>query len=233
MNNKRILAAAVLALLLLTACSKANQPAPAQSPAPAATAPAAPAQAPAATPVPAGGKRYTLVKEQSKASYVATELLAGATVRNQAIGTTSEIAGELVFDASGKPKPAAFTVDLRTLRSDRSTRDNYIRTAGLESNKYPTATFNLAEIKGSPTFEAGKQETFQIVGAMKVRETERNVTWSVTSTVEDGNLKWHAILNTKLTEWGINPPVLLVRSVAEIDDPLKLEVVLVFKPAAG
>lgn len=213
----------VLIAVVLTACAKSSEPSPAPVPAPTTSTPSAPA--------PDGSQRYVLVKEDSKASYVVTELLAGATVRNEAIGTTSDITGELVLDSQGKVQPTTFTVDLRTLRSDRGPRDNYIRSSGLESNRYPTATFAVAEVKGAPTFEQGSQETFELVGPMKVRETERTVTWSVTSTVQDGKITWKAVQDTRLTDWGINPPVLLVRSVANVDDPFKLEVVLAFEPA--
>lgn len=229
-------------LVLLTACSspapKAADTAPA-SPASttgntaASAQPATPAPAPAqsATTTPAGGKKYTLVAEQSRASYIVTELLAGATVRNQAIGTTSKVTGELVLDSQGKVQPGTYTVDLVSLTSDRGNRDMYIRSNGLESSKYPTATFNLKEVKGSPTFAPGAKESFELIGTMKIRQTEKNVSWKATSTVEGGLIKWAATLETKLTDWGINPPVLLVRSVAEIDDPFKIEVHLTFKPA--
>lgn len=229
-KNSVVLAMMVCLLTLLVACSKPSQPAPPSGQAqPAQSSTPAPSQA--AQPAASGAKRYELVKEQSKASYVVTELLAGATVRNQAIGSTSNVTGELVLDAQGKIQPATFTVDLKSLTSDRGPRDNYIRNNGLESNRYPTATFSIKEVKGSPTFKAGAQETFEIMGPMKVRETERAVTWQVTSSVQDGNIRWNAVLNTKLTDWGINPPVLLVRSVAEVDDPFKIEVTLAFKPA--
>lgn len=245
----------VTLISVLTACSGAKQPAPTATPSPAAQAPATtpsssspgtttpPANSaataptstatPAASTVPAGGKRYVLVPAESKASYIATELLAGATVRNQAIGSTSAITGELTLDAQGKVQPSAFTVDLRTLTSDRSNRDNYIRNRGLESNRYPNAVFTITEVKGSPTFKAGSKESFELVGKLTIRETERTVTWPITSTVENGNIRWTGTLNTKMTDWGIEPPVLLVRSVAEIDDPMKLEITLVFKPASS
>lgn len=235
----------VALISVLTACSGTKQPAPAAAPSPAAQAPsttpsspspaAAPATAPASTPAPAasaGSKQYQLVPAESKVSYVATEMLAGATIRNQAIGTTSSITGELVLNAQGKVQPSTFTVDLRTLTSDRSQRDNYIRTRGLESNRYPNAVFTITEVKGSPTFAAGAKETFELVGKMKIRETERTVSWPVTSTVENGNIRWTATLDTKMTEWGIDPPVLLVRTVAEIDNPMKLGISLLFKPAS-
>jgi len=214
-------------LVMLTACSGANQPAPA----PASTPVAQPAPNPTPTPATTGGKRYEVVKQDSKASYRVTELLAGATLRNEAVGTTSEVKGELVLDAQNKVQSTGFTVDLRSLTSDRGPRDIYIRTNGLESNLYPNATFTITEVKGSPTFSGSSPETFELVGKMKVRTTERTVTWAVTSTVQGQTIKWSAVLSTKMTDWGISPPVLLVRSVAEIEDAFKIEVVLLFAPA--
>jgi polyisoprenoid-binding protein YceI len=235
-------------LALLTACARSGQPAPAPapSPPPAADSPASavpaaqpaaggshPAAEPAPAPAAVGARRYELIREQSKASYVVTELLAGATVRNQAIGSTSQITGELHLDADGRIQPATFTVDLRSLASDRGARDNYIRTRGLESSRYPTATFALREMKGSLSLKAGAQESFELIGPMQVRTTERTVTWKVTSVVQDGLIRWHAVLETQLTDWGINPPVLLVPSVAEVDNPFRIEVILVFRPTAS
>lgn len=219
----------VLFVALFTLVAACSSPAPT----PPEETPAAPAAAPAPTPtpVPAGAKRYDLVKGDSKASYVVTELLAGASVRNEAIGVTSDVTGELILGADGKIAASTFTVDLRTLKSDRSNRDNYIRGNGLESTKYPMATFTISEVKGSPSFATGSTDSFELIGTMKIRETEKSVTWAVTSSVADGKILWNAVLDTKLTDWGISPPVLLVRSVAEVDDPFKLKVDLLFQPA--
>ena len=61
-----------------------------------------------------------------------------------AVGRTSDLTAELDFDGTRITR-VAITADLRTLRSDQSRRDQALRSRGLETDTYPTATFTLSE----------------------------------------------------------------------------------------
>jgi polyisoprenoid-binding protein YceI len=83
----------------------------------------------------------------SAAGYRVRERLAFLPAASQAVGRTSSITGGATFTKSTSGvtvTQASFGVDVSTLKSDRSMRDEKIRTIGLESNRYPTATFVLS-----------------------------------------------------------------------------------------
>jgi polyisoprenoid-binding protein YceI len=62
-----------------------------------------------------------------------------------AVGRTSDIDAAVTFSGS-TISDVSVTVDMTTLQSDRSRRDDAIRTRGLETNSFPTATFVLTEV---------------------------------------------------------------------------------------
>src|SRR2546426_7798739 len=73
-------------------------------------------------PVPVG---YELAPAGNEVRFIVREQLVGAELPNEAIGKTSTISGAVVLDAKGAvdPKASHFTVDLRTLTSDKDRRD--------------------------------------------------------------------------------------------------------------
>jgi polyisoprenoid-binding protein YceI len=63
---------------------------------------------------------------------------------NEAVGRTREVSGEMTI--SGNSISAVdVEVDMTTLESDQDRRDNAIRDRGLETDRFPTATFKLTK----------------------------------------------------------------------------------------
>jgi polyisoprenoid-binding protein YceI len=63
---------------------------------------------------------------------------------NTAVGRTPDVTGTLTV-ADGAVTAVDVEVDLTTLDSDSDRRDGALRTRGLESDRFPTATFRLTE----------------------------------------------------------------------------------------
>ena len=84
------------------------------------------------------------------ARYLVREQLARLDFPNDAVGETSDVVGRIIFDPVGDIDSAAskITVDLRTLKSDKSRRDRFLRTRSLESDVFPTAEFVVKELPG-------------------------------------------------------------------------------------
>ena len=74
--------------------------------------------------------RVTLeISNGSKARYIVREQLASLTMPNDAIGKTEAVNGSIIFDSYGNIiEGSTIEIDLRNLVSDKSRRDNYIRT---------------------------------------------------------------------------------------------------------
>lgn len=83
----------------------------------------------------------------SVAGYRVREKLAQLPAPSDAVGRTGAITGQVtITDRSGaySAENANFTVDVSQLQSDQAKRDNKIHSIGLETDKYPQATFAAA-----------------------------------------------------------------------------------------
>ena len=205
---------------VLVACgSSTTQPAAAPA-APVAAAPtAAPAAVapPIATPPAAapaaqladGTHTFTIVPEQTEASYEVQEQFLSRDLPNQAIGKTNAVTGELQFSLGGKPsgKVTNITVDLSKLTSDERRRDNRIRQQWLESNKYPNAVFISTDAQGLPeTYTQGQDVSFKLTGDMTIRDVTKPVTFDVTGKLVGDTITGSATTQILMKDFGIDPP---------------------------
>jgi len=206
----------------LAACgSSTSQPAAAPTAAPAAAAPTVPAAAPTAQPAGratsapapsgaiAGTRTFTIVPEQSEASYEVQEQFLSRDLPNQAIGKTNAVTGELQFSLDGKPsgKVTNITVDLSKLTSDESRRDNRIRQQWLESNKYPNAVFTSTDAQGLPeTYTEGQDVSFKLTGNMTIRDVTKPVTFDVIGKLVGDTITGSATTQILMKDFGIDPP---------------------------
>ena len=83
----------------------------------------------------------------SVAGYRVREKLGFLPAEDDAVGRTSAITGAVTVSEAGHVvtvRAASFTVDVIDLKSDEAMRDQHIRTIGIQSATYPTATFVLS-----------------------------------------------------------------------------------------
>jgi hypothetical protein len=95
-----------------------------------------------ATPIPATSpsSAFSLDAGQTVARYLAMEELANQGA-NEAVAESRALVGQIYFDANGLPLACMrFDVDLRTLVSAESSRDNYLRGNALQTDSYQVAT---------------------------------------------------------------------------------------------
>jgi polyisoprenoid-binding protein YceI len=109
--------------------------------------PTASATATAPATAASGATKWTVVTG-SEAGYRVREKLAFLAAKNDAVGRTSDITGSAESTGDGDAltvTKASFEINVATLTSDQDRRDQRIRTIGIESDRFPTATFVLAE----------------------------------------------------------------------------------------
>ena len=113
-----------------------DAPPPPELPAPRADAEAT------ATAAPAGAATWEIAQEDGTfVGYrVREEFVSFGVV--DAVGRTSEVTGTLELDGE-RVRSAELETDMTTLRSDEGRRDNALRGRGIETDRYPTATFEL------------------------------------------------------------------------------------------
>ncbi|GAA4665408.1 hypothetical protein GCM10025780_03430 [Frondihabitans cladoniiphilus] len=109
----------------------------------------------------------------STAGYRVKEVLNGTNVT--VVGTTSKVSGQVTF--SGDTLSAAtVTVDVATIATDSSSRDEYFRTSALETDLHPTATFTLTAPVEATGLDEGKLASFSATGTLELHGVTKTVT---------------------------------------------------------
>jgi polyisoprenoid-binding protein YceI len=181
---------------------------------------------------PAGGLSFVLDPSQSEASYKATEQLAGISSPTDAVGQTSDVSGTIVFDANGAVVSSAskITIDLTTLTSDKSQRDNYIKRSTLNTNKYPDAVFVPTSVSGLPwPLPTTGQATFTISGNLTAHGVTKPTAWNATATFYGSKISGSATTEVKFEDFGMSPPRTML--VLSVEDHLSFTLQFVFTPS--
>ncbi len=161
----------------------------------------------------------------SFAGYRITEELAsiGATT---AVGRTSEVDANLTFVGT-QVTELSVTVDMTTLQSDRSRRDSAMKTRGLETETFSTATFLLSEpIDLGSTPQDGETINVTAVGELTVHGTTNRVAIELEGSLVDGTMVVVGSTDVMLTDYTIEAPTGF--SVVSIADVGTIELQLAF-----
>lgn len=185
--------------------------------------------APATDASSAGALTFTIIPDRSEAAYFADEKLASLPVPSKAKGSTTAIAGAFTLTPAGAldpAHPAQFTVDLRTLRSDKSMRDDKVQNIALETSTYPTATFVASGVTGwDATAAPGTEQTLQLTGTLDLHGVKKPVTWDVKAR-RDGNVIT-ALATTTFKFADFNIPILNIAGFVSVQDAVTLQVQVV------
>jgi polyisoprenoid-binding protein YceI len=214
----------LLLALLLAACAAPNDPTEAVTVA--ATNPAPAAEAPLAE----GQLRLNVDASQSEARYRVTEQLVRLDLPSDAIGRTNAISGQIVLNSDGTivSEQSQFTVDLSTLKSDESRRDNFLRRNVLDTSQFPNATFVPRQAVGLPTpLPTAGAVSFQLTGDLTLRDVTQPVTWDFTGQVEGDALTGTATTAFTFEDFDLTQPRVPV--VLSVEDNIRLELDLRFE----
>ena len=174
---------------------------------------------------------YAIVPEESAARYRVQEELAQVG-ETEAVGETQAIIGQLAFDDAGMPLACSrFDVDLRTLQSDESRRDNYLYQNTLEAETYPLATFVLRAVEGmeAPLTE-GEEATIRLIGDLTLKDVTKLVAWEADVTMAEGALSGTAATEFEMPDFSIEPPSVPI--LLSLDETIRLEIDLTARPQA-
>ena len=196
-------------------------------PSTAAVASSTPASPAASSPASAaaGAVKLTLAPESSQVQIRMRELLAGNTIQNDAVESSKAVSGSLTINPDGSVAArSTISLDLRTLQSDRATRDRFIKgRAVLDTGSTPNAEVTVTQLQGleGPLPTTG-QKTFKMVSDATVHGVTKPLTWNVKATFGPQDVKGEAAADFTLSEFGLNVPQ--VGPVVKVDDPGKLVV---------
>lgn len=163
------------------------------------------------TPIPSTGlQTFQIVPAQTTASYSVYEnLIFQNKPNNDAIGTTHSVQGSFRIRTGTSPLVAAMniTVDLRTLQTDSSRRDNFVRQNALQTESYPHATFISVSTQGLPaSYSDGQAVHFQLTGNLTMHGKTNKEVFDVQGKVVGNTVTGTATSTIYMTDFGIQPP---------------------------
>ena len=164
----------------------------------------------------------------SFAGYRVKEELAG-TGANMAVGRTQNVSGSLTIDGT-TITAMQVSVDMTTLQSDDSRRDERLRTDGLQTDQFPTATFVLtAPIDLGTVPKDGQTIQAVAVGDLTLHGVTRSVEISIQAQRTGNEIEAIGSVDVALTDYAIEAPTgFLVLSIANTGT---IELHLLFQPA--
>lgn len=173
------------------------------------------------------------VADGSVAGYRVREKLAALPAQSDAVGRTNDVTGTLTVRRSGSQLVAeeiSVQVDVSTLESDESRRDNRIRTSGLESDQFPTATFTSTQPVMLPAgTEAGQDVTAAVTGDLTLHGVTKAVTIPLDIRLTGAQGEVVGSLTFPFSDFGMSPPS--IGGFVSVEPDATLEFRLLLAPA--
>ena len=214
MNNRRTLIAAIVggALLLGAAglgiiyfvvfAGSSPQKLALSSPTPSTSASTSPDSS-------AGAGTWT-IGSGSQAGYRVREKLAALSAPSDAVGRTTAVTGTFTLTqaASGYSVTAAdITVDVTKLSSDQSRRDQRIHSQGLQSDRYPTATFELTSpIALTADATSGQTVHTSATGDLTIHGVTKSVNIPIDARLTGSEIELVGSISFPFSQFGMTPP---------------------------
>ena len=211
---------------------------PTTRPAPATAAPDVAADLPAVGEGTSSGNRslegrWVVDPSQSTFGYRVEEVLGG--VNTTATGRGNEIDGSITIDGTSV-QDATFTIQVASITSDQTTRDEQFRGRVMETDEFPTSTFALTHPielgrgdggrDGLPA--PGEQIVATATGDLTLHGVTREVAFEVTAQTDGSTIGVLGSIPVRFADYDIDNPS---NQVVTTEDEGLLEFVLVFDRA--
>ena len=214
------------------------------TPAPSGVATAVPSEAPSATPESpdAGGSATaappatggdltgTWTITEGEAGYRVRETFLQQQADSDAVGRTSGVTGGVMI--GGAPAALVITggsieVDMTTLQSDESRRDNQLRGRGLQTDTYPTSTFELVGPIALPAAFGNADVDVTLPGRLTLHGVTRDVEIAAQARrQDDGTVVVAGSLPILFSDYDIEPPSIAGLIAVQDNGSMEFRVVL-------
>jgi polyisoprenoid-binding protein YceI len=159
----------------------------------------------------------------SFAGFRVQEQLAGVGAKT-AVGRTPDVTGGMTIEGTTIPK-ASFEVDMTTLTTDDARRDGAIRMQAIETGRFPTATFVLAQPITLPSIPAeGETITVEATGNLTLHGVTKSVTIPLQAQRKGDAIAVVGSLEIPFADYSINKPS--AAAVLSVDDHGVMEIQL-------
>ena len=146
----------------------------------------------------------------SLAGYRVREQLANLPAESDAVGRTDQLTGRITLESGGGKTTltnGTITVDTTTIASDETRRDNRMRSEGLQTDQYPTATFTLTQPVEIPAAAlAGTASDVTLVGDLELHGVKKSVSIPAQAQLVNGTISVAGSLSFPLSDFAITAP---------------------------
>lgn len=153
------------------------------------------------------------IGEGSFAGYRVDEVLNGADVT--VTGRTEQVSGS-VTTTEDSVTAATIEVDVASIATDNPTRDEYFTSTALETDLYPTATFELTETATTDaTIQPGTVTTIELVGDLTMHGVAQPVTLQAEVAITDSGAQVAGSIPITFADYDVEAPSL---GFVEVED---------------
>jgi polyisoprenoid-binding protein YceI len=148
---------------------------------------------------------------------------------NTAVGRTSAVTGSLTLGGTSL-SAVEVTADLTELTSDDQRRDGQLRQRGLETSRFPTATFKLTQpvdLGSVPT--EGQTVTATATGELTLHGVTKSVQVPIQARLSGSTVEVVGSIGIAFADYSITPPTSFI--ALSVDDHGTMELDLFFKKA--
>ena len=185
---------------------------------------------PATTPTGTGIEGIYKVGTGSAAGYRVREIFVGGLAKVDAVGRSEAVTGSVVLVRSGKNlqvQSVTAVIDTTKLKSDETRRDDQMRSIGLETNKFPSATFSsLTPVALEASAETGQPVAVTVPGKLTLHGVTRDVQVGIDAQLRSGTMEVVGRISIVMKDYGIDPPEIADFVKADADGMLEFKLVL-------
>jgi polyisoprenoid-binding protein YceI len=144
------------------------------------------------------------VASDSVVGYRVKETLFGQ--NNTAVGRTKDIQGSMLVEGT-TVKSGEFTVDMTTIQSDESRRDNQFHGRIMSTSTYPTATFTFSDpIDVGSVPEEGEKRTATVRGELMLHGVTKTVSVDVSGQITGNRIEVNGSVPIVFADYNIDDP---------------------------
>lgn len=133
---------------------------------------------------------------------------------NEAVGRTDDVSGSMTIEGN-EITAVDVEVDMTTLVSDRDRRDNALRDRGLETDRFPRASFDLTEpisIAAEP--EPGETIRTEATGEFTLHGVTKEITIPIDARSTQQRITVVSSFDVALADYRIEPPTIPGRVIS-------------------
>jgi polyisoprenoid-binding protein YceI len=164
------------------------------------------------------------------AGYRVRETFLQQNAETDAVGRTEDVTGSLTVDGeagSWRLASTQITIDMTTLKSDRDRRDAQLQGRGIQTDTFPTSTFDLATPVALPADFGSTDVAMTLPGKLTLHGVVKDVTIDAQARLEpDGTVVVAGSLPILFADYGIEAPN--VAGIIAVEDNGTMEFRVVF-----